>query len=144
MIINTAHIQLTCLLVDSTKSQIINWVNVEDLKAFLRRHDQSLNSVQSIHEYLVYLQKDKFIFDCAYTYLVVHDDVLFFFAKGKYSFTYRLDKLELGNPTIEWKRVRVPTNILLRIRNAISIISTYTNDDMCDNLLATISSDILV
>lgn len=144
MMINTSHIKQTDLLVELTKTKNIDWINVEVLKAFLRKNDQSLNTIQSLHEYLVHLQNDKFIFDCSDTYLAVFENVMFSFAKGKYSFTYRLDKFNLASSSIEWKKMKVPANMLLRIRNAIDIISTTTDDDMCTDLLAAISSDILV
>ena len=144
MIINTSHIKLTDLLVESTKKQSVDWINVEFLKAYLRENGQSLNTIQHLHEYLLHLQKDKFIFDCAETYLVVYNNVLFSFAKGKYSFTYRLDKLDLTSNSFEWDKMKVPSNMLLRVRNAIDIISTQTDDNMCAEFLYTISSDILV
>ena len=84
MVINLSNIKQADILVDATKNANINWVNVEFLKAYLRKNEMSLNANQVLHEYLVHLQKDKFIFDCSETYLSLFENTLFAFAKGKY------------------------------------------------------------
>lgn len=144
MVINVSDIKQADILVDATKDLNILWINVEFLKAYLRKNGKSLNMIQVLHEYLVHLQKERFVFDCSETYLALSENTLFAFAKGKYSFTYRLDVIKYNGEALKWEKTKTPSNMLLRLRNAINIMSTDTDEEMCSNLIATISSDILV
>lgn len=144
MTINISHIKEADLLVDATIKLSLDWVKLETFKAFLKKNEKSLGDISTMQKYLEHLQKDLFIFDCAYTYLTVYENTLFILSKSKHSLTYRMDRLGLVNQSEEWQSMNIPTNMLLRIRNAIDIIANPTEEDMCVELLSTISSDILV
>lgn len=141
MTINISDIKETDLIVDATKNGELDWINMEALKSFLRAADNSLNSIQRLHEYLMHLQKDLFIFDCTNTYLTIFNNTLFAFSKSKHSFSYRMDNLELTDSSIEWKKMNVPTTMLLRLRNIIELIILPTTEDSCATLLTAISSN---
>lgn len=142
MTMSTTSIKITDNLIELTKTSGITWINVEALKAFLRKSGQSFNDNQILHEYLVFLQGERFIFDCTNTYFAIMDDVLFSFAKGKYSFEFRLDKLDFSKSSLEWKKIDAPINMLLRIRNSITVVSSDLEDDIYTDFLNVISSDI--
>ena len=131
-------------LINATKNQKLDWINMDYLKSFLRESEKSLNDFQLLHQYLVHLQKDLFIFDCTKTYLALNDGVLYAVAKSKSSFTHRIDKISLFDETIEWKRLSIPSHLLLRLRNAIEIMALPTSFDMCEGFTSAISSEISV
>lgn len=143
MVINISQIKQAELLVNTTKQSQINWVNVEFLKEYLRENRSNFNTIQVLHEYLVHLQREKFVFDCKETYLTVCENILFAFSKGKHSFTYRLDSVDLMEGRIEWEKYKIPENMLLRIRNTIEFVSRHTDEKTCVDLISTISSDNL-
>lgn len=144
MVTNVSKLRKINLLVDATINEDLNWINLDVLKRFLQNTNRSLNVIQPLHEYLIHLQKDLFIFDCVNTHLTVFEDKLFILAKSKHSLTYRLDSLNLTLRTIKWESMNVPMNMLLRIRNAIDLISNHTDENMCKNFLSTISLESLV
>lgn len=122
MTTNLSHIKEADLLVDATIKHSISWINLSLLKDFLKEADSSIDTIPPLHEYLLHLQKDLFIFDCKHTYLTIHNNTLFVLAKSKHSLTYRADSYKLKADAFEWQNMKVPMNILLRIRNAIEIV----------------------
>lgn len=121
-----------------TKNKIIEWINLDVFKKFLFVKQKSLSSISILNEYLLHLQKDMFIFDCTYSYLSIENNIIWFFAKSKHSFTYRIDYFDLSSVNTKWYNLCIPENILLRIRNVIDISSTEnpTNDQMCESLFS--------
>ncbi len=139
-----SYIKLTDLLVNCTKDEKLNWINMEIFKTFLRDAEKTLNDVDRLNKLLTHFQKDSFIFDCTNTYLAIYDESLFIFSKSKYTFLYRLDHIDLTDPNSDWKSMNVPDNLLLRLRNAIELTLEDTNDEMCIELVSSISLGSLV
>lgn len=127
-------------LIKCTKAYEINWVNMAYLKSYLKRDDIKLNDITNLRSLLLHLQKERFIFDCNNTYIVNDENYIYVFSKSKYSENYRLDLCSLNNvgSSSQWKRVMVPINWLLRLRNAIEI-TNEDDDSECSEFLASIS-----
>lgn len=125
-------------LIEQTVSYGIDWVCISVLKDYLRGLNLSLNDISVVHSLLGKFQADRFIFDCNETYLGCYSDGLYMLSKSKYSLEHRLDVILIKDEYPEWRRLKVNTNVLLRLRNAI--LATNSGDN-CEELLNSISLD---
>ncbi len=132
------NLRLIDSLINSTKNNHMQWINMEFLKEYLKRDDISLNVIPKLRDYLLYLQQERFIFDCSSTYLGVNENRFFVLSRSKYSSLYRIDMLELDSECASWREVLTPISSILRLRNVIDVIN-QDNDSECADLLATIS-----
>lgn len=133
-----SHIKEFDNLIEMTKSFEIVWIKMEYFKSFLANMDKTLTSFNLLHKYLENLQQEKFIFDCSDTYMSIHENEYYIFAKSKISFQYRIDKIELSNIDCGWEKMNIPSNMLLRMRNAIDLIAYDDNESDCEKLISAI------
>ena len=128
-------------IIDSTKSLSLNWINLSKLKDYLRSRDLSLAEIPLLHSFLIYLQSERFIFDCTETYVTFFQNEIIIFSKSKYSFGYRLDSFTINLSNSKWQRININLSLLLRLRNAIVV--TDNSEDNIEGFLHTISANSL-
>ncbi len=130
------HSKIILYMIEITKQKKCDWIRIDVLKDYLRTIDMSLNDIEYLHSYLRFLQTERFIFDCRYTYVTVYNRVIYAFSKNKYSYNYRLDILSFDSSKSSWNKISSTKNLLLRLRNAITI--TDDNNDY-ESFIASIS-----
>lgn len=130
------HSKIVLYMIEITKQKKCDWIRIDILKDYLRTIQMSLNDIEYLHNYLKYLQTERFIFDCRYTYITVYNKTIYAFSKNKYSYNYRLDVFSLQSSTSTWNKISSTVNLLLRLRNAITI--TDDSNDY-ESFLASIS-----
>ncbi len=124
-------------LIKDTKFNEITWINMDYLKSYLRKDGISINDIRVLRDFLLYLQSERFIFDCENTYLSKSEDCLFIVSKSKYSNEYRVDYYDF-NLKSAWNKAICSFSHILRLRNIIEI-SREDNESECAEFLTTIS-----
>lgn len=121
-------------LIECIKKCEITWTSMDYIKKYLKQENRSLRNIQTLQLYAIYLQENKFLFDCTNTYLALKNDKIFILAKNLNSFDFRLDIFSPNDSNAEWKKVEAHISILLRLNNAIILTNEDSNDE-CKNIL---------
>lgn len=96
-------------------------------------------------DYLVRLQKNKFIFDCKDTYIANTEKSIIILAGKKNSFDYRIDFLSVEKESEKekplWRSAEANFADILRLRNAIEFSDVLSSEkDKLDEFLDFVSS----
>ena len=112
-------------LIQQIKDNAINWTNLDAFKKYIKSNNQSLRDIPILQYYSLFLQSNKFLFDCIDTYFSISDEYLYILSKKQNSLNFRLDRFEIKSENIVEESIDESLEKLLRLKNAITI----TNDD---------------
>lgn len=126
-------------LLDEIKNNNISWTSLEYFKKYLKSFNMSLRDVDIFQLYALYLQENKFLFDCSDTYFSISDKNLYIFSKNLSEFEFRLDVFDISQTNGGWTHLDAPLNLLLRFKNAITLTKDDT-DEICKNTLDSLNS----
>ncbi len=124
-------------LLDRIKQNSITWTSLDFLKKYLRENNKSLRDIPVFQLYAVYLQENKFLFDCKNTYFSITNDHLYVLSKDLNDFDFRFDKFNLHKNN-DWQQAEAPVSVLLRLKNAI-ILTNNDSSDECEKVLSVLN-----
>lgn len=127
------------LLLNQIKTNSISWTSLDFFKKYLKLKKQSLRDVNIFRLYALYLQENKFLFDCSDTYFSIYNDSLYILSKNLSEFEFRFDVYKLSENDAKWQQIEAPISLLLRFKNAIVLTNSDTTEE-CEEVYNVLNS----
>lgn len=132
---NNQYNNLPMALLRKTEKKDLYWISFERIIKYLNEEGIPLSSIQEIHNYIIFQQRNRYIPILKRTYICLYEDTFVVLSQGKYSAEMRLAFMSTSSYKQKWESLKAPPVTLVRLRDAIELFALCDSQEDCQELL---------